>query len=68
MNYFPQDWKAVTVITIPKPGKDHQLPENHIPISLLPTFLKILERIVLTELRKDIEHLKLLYTSRTVRL
>jgi len=32
---------------IPKPGKNHSIPENHRPISLLPTISKVFEKIIL---------------------
>lgn len=58
--YFPEKWKSAVVITIPKPGKDHSRPENHRPISLLPTFSKILERLILTRLNEELENKKII--------
>jgi hypothetical protein len=37
LSYFPTSWKEATTIMIPKPMKDHKLPENYRPISLLNT-------------------------------
>lgn len=53
-NYFPEKWKAAVIITIPKAGKDHSKPENHRPISLLPTYSKILERVIHTRLKEEL--------------
>lgn len=55
MSYFPTPWKQAIIITIPKPGKNHQLPENHRPISLLSTPAKIYERIILTRLTDHLD-------------
>lgn len=55
LNYFPEIWKTATIITFPKPGKDHQQPENHRPISLLSTFSKIYEKVLLVRLKEEIE-------------
>lgn len=60
LNYFPADWKKAHIITIPKPGKDHKRPENHRPISLLSSFSKLFERIILTRLLKQVEEMNLL--------
>lgn len=38
--YFPLAWKITKVIPILKPGKNHKLSENYIPISLLPITAK----------------------------
>ena len=47
-NAFPQTWKQAKVIPHPKEG-DHELPNNNRPISLLPAFSKVLERIALNQ-------------------
>jgi endonuclease/exonuclease/phosphatase (EEP) superfamily protein YafD len=59
-HYFPDDWKLADIILFPKPGKDHTLPENHRPISLLPTMSKILERIINSRLQITIFEKKLI--------
>lgn len=46
--YFPIVWKIAVIISIPKPGKDHELSENYRPIALLSTLSKIYERLILT--------------------
>lgn len=48
--HFPACWKSAKVIMIPKPSKDHLIPENHRPISLLPIVSKMFERLLLTRL------------------
>lgn len=53
LSHFPAIWKKAMVIMIPKPGKDPLFPENHRPISLLPVFSKIFERIVLARFPED---------------
>jgi len=45
--HFPSPWKRDLVTTVPKKGKDPCSPESHRPISLLSTFSKTFERIVL---------------------
>lgn len=62
LSYFPKYWKNAVIITIPKPGKDHKFPQNYRPISLLPSFSKILERIILTRLQAEINRLQLIPT------
>lgn len=53
LSYFPTTWKMATVILIPKPGKDPLFPENHRPISLLPVFSKMLERVILARFPEE---------------
>lgn len=60
LNYFPTDWKKAHIITIPQQGKDHKRLENHRPISLLSSFSKIFERIILSRLLIEIEELDLM--------
>jgi hypothetical protein len=50
-------------MTLPKPGKDPKLPQNLHPIILLPTTGKLLEKVILQILQKDIEGRGLLNTS-----
>lgn len=54
--YFPEQWKKAQIVMIPKPMKNHLLPENHRPISLLNTMAKIFEKIILKKLTT---HLKI---------
>lgn len=45
--YFPTAWKHSNIILIPKPDKPPDVPSSYRPISLLPTFAKIFEKILL---------------------
>ena len=43
---FPQQWRAATVIPIPKPNKDHTDPLSYRPIALTSCLCKVLERMI----------------------
>ena len=43
---FPDDWQYVTIIPIPKPGKDPAEPNNYRPIALTSCLCKTLERMI----------------------
>ena len=43
---FPDCWSEATVIPIPKPGKDHNVPNNYRPIALTSCVCKTLERMI----------------------
>ena len=45
---FPQQWRAATVIPIPKPKKNHTDPLCYRPIALTSCLCKVLERMVNT--------------------
>lgn len=47
LSYSPLLWKFSYLILFPKPNKSRDLPSSHRPISLLPFFTKILERLIL---------------------
>lgn len=49
--YFLESWKTASMIMIPKPGKTPTQPENHRPISLIPTMSKVLEKLILHKLK-----------------
>lgn len=55
LNHFPSLWKSAKIILIPKPGKNHLLPENHRPISLLPVISKLFERLFLARIAPFLE-------------
>ena len=43
---FPEQWRAATVIPIPKPNKDHTDPLSYRPIALTSCLCKVLERMI----------------------
>ena len=45
---FPDQWRAATVIPIPKPNKDHTDPLSYRPIALTSCLCKVLERMINT--------------------
>ena len=47
---FPHQWRAATVIPIPKPNKDNADPNSYRPIALTSCLCKILERMINTRL------------------
>ncbi|KAL4097978.1 hypothetical protein QTP88_022656 [Uroleucon formosanum] len=47
LSYFPLVWKLSTIIMFPKPNKPPDQITSFRPISLLPLFAKILERLIL---------------------
>lgn len=53
--YFPQKWKHSIIVMIPKPDKIKKDPNNYRPISLLPIFSKIFERLLLPQLLIHLE-------------
>lgn len=60
INYFPTIWKNANVITFPKPGKSSNDITNHRPISLLSSFGKTFELIILKFLNHHVTNLHLL--------
>jgi len=52
--YFPNMWKLSHIISIPKPGKNLQLPESYRPIALLSSLSKIYERSILFHLQSSL--------------
>ena len=47
---FPHQWRAATVIPIPKPNKDHTDPLSYRPIALTSCLCKVLERMINTRI------------------
>jgi hypothetical protein len=50
LSFFPKTWKHSIVILILNPNKPPDNPASYRPISLLPTFSKIFEKILLKKL------------------
>ena len=55
---FPNEWKKANVIPAHEKGDKHI--KNYRPVSLLPTFRKILEKFIFNSLFKYLEDNKLL--------
>ncbi|KAL4121623.1 hypothetical protein QTP88_014097 [Uroleucon formosanum] len=47
LSYFPPTWKYSIIIMISKPNKPKHLTSSYRPISLLPTFAKLFEKLIL---------------------
>ena len=60
---FPQQWKAATVIPIPKPNEDHTDPLSYWPIALTSGLCKVLERMINTRLIWYLEKHRILERS-----
>ena len=60
---FPQQWRAATVIPIPKPNKDHTDPLSYRPIALTSCLCKVLERMINTRLIWYLEKYRILNRS-----
>lgn len=55
IGYFPSIWKIAKIIPIPKPGKIPNCPQNLRPISLLSALSKLVEKIILNNLRQHLD-------------
>ncbi|KAG5859130.1 hypothetical protein JTB14_035193 [Gonioctena quinquepunctata] len=44
--YLPEQWRNITIVPIPKPGKDPKNTENYRPISLSSCISKVFEKMV----------------------
>ena len=53
-NIIPHMWKLAKIIPIPKPGKDPNQGTSYRPISLLSPIAKLLEKILLTEIKHNL--------------
>ena len=60
---FPQQWRAGTVIPIPKPNKDHTDQLSYRPIALTSCLCKVLERMINTWLIWYLEKYRILDRS-----
>jgi len=56
LSYFPPTWKNSIIITILKPGKPSNNPSSYRPISLLPAFGKMFEKIILKRLMPIVQN------------
>jgi len=54
IHHFPTQWKCAVRSMIPKPGTPENLVASYRPISLLPTFSKIFERIFLSRMMAEV--------------
>lgn len=52
LSHFPESWKLARVIMIPNPGKSEEEVESYRPMSLLCTFSKLFERILLSRMEQ----------------
>lgn len=56
LSHFPSQWKHSEIIMIPKPNKPEHIISSYRPISLLPTFSKIFERLFSSRMLPIIEN------------
>ena len=61
-NYIPDHWKEAKVIPIFK-GGDHTTPDSYRPISILPTFSKIIEKAVASQILAYLDKHKMIYPN-----
>lgn len=60
LSIFPTNWKIAHIIVLPKPNRNHTLPQNYRPISLLSCLGKICEKVILDRLQDETEELGIL--------
>ncbi|KAL4136299.1 hypothetical protein QTP88_007847 [Uroleucon formosanum] len=60
LSYFPTVWKFSSIILFLKPNKPPDLATSYRPISLLPFFAKILEKLILKRILPSISENKIL--------
>ena len=53
--FFPEQWKAVIIISILKPGKSHSISTNYRPIALTSCLCKTFERMINERLEEYLE-------------
>jgi hypothetical protein len=59
-NYFATQWKFAKIIMLSKPDNAHTTPRNFLPISLLNSLAKVLEKILLKILSFKLKELNLI--------
>ncbi|KAL4132549.1 hypothetical protein QTP88_009678 [Uroleucon formosanum] len=52
LSYIPVQWKTSVIILIPKPNKPPDIPTSYRPISLLPLFAKLTEKLILKRISR----------------
>ena len=60
ISYFPMQWKLAIIILFPKPNKPIDNSSSYRPISLLPFFAKLLEKLILNRIFPIIKEKKLI--------
>jgi hypothetical protein len=50
LGYFPVAWKIGKVVALPKPNKNVNNPSSYRPITLLPSFGKMLEKVIMEKI------------------
>jgi hypothetical protein len=60
LSHIPKPWKEAKVITLVKPSKNPEFPQNLRTICLLPTTGKLFEKVILKILQRHIEERGLL--------
>ena len=60
IQYFSKPWKLAQIKMFHKPGKDPHQTASYPPISLLPVFSKVLEKIIYDRIKPIIETKKLI--------
>ena len=54
LEYWPKSLKLAQIIMMPKPGKNPMDVSSYRPISLLPIISKVLEKLFLKKINKDL--------------
>lgn len=52
LSYFPVQWKTSVIVLILKPNKPPDIPTSYRPISLLPLFAKLSEKLILKRISR----------------
>lgn len=60
LSYFPSQWKHAKIIMVRKPNKPENLLSSYRPISLLPVFSKVFERLFQKRMLPIIENLNII--------
>lgn len=63
LNYFPEDWKIGEMVYFYKKGKPIDAASSFRPITLLPIFGKILEKIILRRINFELNQNPTLFNS-----